>query len=70
MKMGNHCVFLHEKKILSYSQRNGADDLKDSVININPYNIETELLNTLKILDYYIKRVVLLDYVNKWHNLL
>ena len=69
MKMGKPlCVFIREED-LKFIPKEMADDLKDSVININPYNIETELSKYIENIGLlYKKSQASLDYVNKWHN--
>jgi hypothetical protein len=69
MKMGKPLgVFIREED-LKFIPKEMADDIKDSVININPYNIETELSKYIENIGLlYKKSQASLDYVNKWHN--
>jgi hypothetical protein len=69
MKMGKPLgVFIREED-LKFIPQDMAKELKDAVININPYNIE-------EIIEFYIqnpkmlieKSQASLDYVHKWHN--
>ena len=69
MKMGKPLgVFIREED-LRFVPKDMAKDILDSVININPFNIEDELSKYLDNIDLlYKKSQASVDYVNKWHN--
>ena len=69
MKMGKPLgVFIREED-LKFVPKDMSKDILDSVININPFNIEDELSKYLDNIDLlYKKSQASVDYVNKWHN--
>jgi hypothetical protein len=69
MKMGKPlCVFIREED-LKFIPKEMSNDLKDTIININPYNIEEELSRYLENINLlHQKSQASIDYVNKWHN--
>lgn len=69
MKMGKPLgVFIREED-LKFIPKEMAKDLKDTIINLNPYNIEEELskyIENTNLLHHKSKSSV--EYVNKWHD--
>jgi hypothetical protein len=69
MKMGKPvCAFIREED-LKFIPKEMAKDLKDAVINVNPFNIEKvleEYLQNSQLL--YQKSEAGLEYVHKWHD--
>lgn len=69
MKMGKAVAVYIRKEDLKFIPNEMSKDLLNSIININPFNIESELekyILDLKKLKY--KSELGYDYVNKWHN--
>lgn len=69
MKMGKPLgVFIREED-LKFIPNEMAEDLKDAIINLNPYNIEEELSKHIENINLlYQKSQASVDYVHKWHN--
>lgn len=69
MKMGKPLgVFIREED-LKFIPKEMANDLKNAVININPFNIEEELSKYLENTNLLLqKSQAALDYVYKWHD--
>jgi hypothetical protein len=69
MKMGKPvCAFIREED-LKFIPEGMAKDLKEAVININPFNIETVLEEYLQNPQLLNQRTNAgLDYVHKWHD--
>ena len=69
MKMGKAVAVYIRKEDLKFIPNEMSKDLLNSIINVNPFNIESELekyILDLKKLKY--KSELGYDYVNKWHN--
>ncbi len=69
MKMGKPvCAFIREED-LRFIPAEMAKDLKEAIININPFNIEIVLEEYLENPQlFYRKRQAALEYVHRWHD--
>lgn len=69
MKMGKPLgVFIREED-LKFIPKEMANDLKDAIINLNPFNIEEELSKYIENIDLlYKKSQASIEYVYKWHD--
>lgn len=69
MKMGKPLAVFIREEDLKFIPKEMAKDLKDAIININPYNIEEELSKYIENTDLlYKKSQASIEYVHKWHN--
>lgn len=69
MKMGKPLgVFIREED-LKFIPQEMMKDLKDAIINLNPYSIEKELSKYIENIDLlYQKSQASIEYVHKWHD--
>lgn len=69
MKMGIPLAVFIREEDLQFIPRDMAKQLKETIININPFNIEEELSKYIENpFLLYEKSKAALDYVNKWHD--
>lgn len=69
MKMGKPLGVFIQEKDLFFIPEEMKKDLNDAIINLNPYNIESELSKYLENTDLLVKKSqASVDYVNKWHD--
>lgn len=69
MKMGKPLAVFIRKEDLKFIPSTMANDLKESIININPFNIEQVLETYIQNTDLlYQKSKAALEYVHKWHD--
>lgn len=69
MKMGKPLAVFIREEDLKFIPKQMAKEIKDAIININPFNIEKELEYYIENPEMLIKKSqAVLDYVYKWHN--
>lgn len=69
MKMGKPLAVFVREEDLKFIPKDMAYDLKNTIININPFNIEEVLANYIENPSLlFAKSQASLEYVHKWHN--